>query len=444
MRLFIVSLAGFSLAAQMLGGSLSSSDFSIDQVYEGAANPTTTADFAVNNNFGPGFVNVLSADGAQWLVQNLYVGLDTSYAQTFNAFNLNTTGAAQSTDNLIVDFSSTPKSTLAAVSADDSTVESGLTVSSLVENVQTETSTTGPEGALPGNGNTTLTFGGTGFGATYQLGHPNVEAAVNQCAPAAVANSLTWLGLNNVPNNPGSFGVADPPNADSLVANLDILMGREETGCTDSAGGDTDPCGVWPLDGKLLYLSDLGNPNVVVNVQDSNGAAGQTAGNGNGITPGQNYTNYGVTATNQGNPSFSFIQSELAAGEDVEFDIKYLCPASGQYTSNGQIVMCTPGDAIGRHYVEATGAGSVLGQDFITQISDLSQGMAGGTNMISLDEVVNGNQLPNEGPGGAVIDQVISESVVPEPGTVLLIGSGLLFLGGLKWRQRLRQRFSRS
>lgn len=433
MRLFIVSLAGCALAAQMFGGSLSSSNFSIDQVYEGAGNATTTADFAVNNNVGPGFVNVLSADGTQWLVQNLYVGLDTGYAQTLNAFNLNTTGAAQSTDNLIVDFSSTPKSTLAAVHADDSTVENGLSVSSLVENVETETSTSAPEGALPGNSNTTLTYGGTGFGVTYQLGHPNVEAAVNQCAPAAVANSLTWLGLNNVPNNPGSFGTSDVAGQGSLVANLDLLMGRQSTGC---APNGTGPCGVWPLDGKLLYLSDLGNPNVVVNVQDSNGAAAKTAGNGNGITAGQNYTDYGVTATNQGNPSFAFIQSELAAGEDVEFDINYLCPASGQYTSNGVVKMCTPGTSIGRHYVEATGAGSILGVNFITQISDEQQGVAGGTNTIEFDQVINGNQLPGEGPGGAVIDQVISESVVPEPGTVLLIGSGLLFLGGLKLRRR--------
>jgi hypothetical protein len=340
-----------------------------------------------------------------------------------------------STDNLIVDFSSTPMSSTASVLADDSTVENGLTVSSLVQDLGTPT--TAPNGAMAGNGASPLTFGGTGFNVTYQLGHPNVEAAINQCAPAAVANSLTYLGLNNQPNNPGSFGVPDNPAAGgSLVANLDLLMGRQSTGCPNNT-----PCGVWPLDGKLLYLSDLGNPNVVVNVQDSNGAGALTAGNGNGITPGQNYTDYGVTATNQGAPSFDFIQSELAAGEDVEFDIAYLCPASGQYIgSNGGIVRCVAGTVIGRHYVEATGAGSILGVNVITQISDEQQGQAGGTSNVRFDQVTGGNFLPGEGPGGAFIDQVISESVVPEPGTVLLIGAGLLFLGGLTWRRR----FSRS
>ncbi len=433
MRLFIVPVTGFILAAQMFGGSLASTNFAIDQIYDSSVS-TNVANFDVNDNFGPGFVNVLDSTGTQWLVQNLYVGLDAGYAATYTPFQINSNGTAMNMDNLIVDFSAAPMATAANVLADDSTVENGLTVSKLVENLGTPT--TAPNGALAGNGSSNQNFNGPGFSVTYQLGHPNVEAAINQCAPAAVANSLTWLGLNNVDNDPGSFGDPDDPLGESLVANLDLLMGRADTGCPDAAGGTTNPCGVWPLDGKLLYLSDLGNPNVVVNVQDSNGAANETAGNGNGITAGQNYTDYGVTAVNQGAPSFAFIQSELAAGEDVEFDIVYLCPASGQYTgSDGSIVRCVAGTSIGRHYVEATGAGSILGVNFITQISDEEQGQDGGTDNIRFDQVVNGNQLPGEGPGGAYIDQVISESVVPEPGTVVLIGAGLLFLIGLKCRR---------
>ena len=432
MRLYIAPVTGLILAAQLFGSSLDPTNFAIDQIYDSSVS-TNVANFDVNNNFGPGFVNVLDSTGTQWLVQNLYVGLDTGYAATYTPFQINSTGSSMSTDNLIVDYSATPMATAGAVRADDSTVESGLTVSSLVQNPGTPTSA--PNGAMAGNGANPFTFGGPGFNVTYQLGHPNVEAAINQCAPAAVANSLTWLGLNNQPNNPGSFGVPDNPAAGgSLVANLDLLMGRANTGC--GMTGNL-PCGVSPLDGKLLYLSDLGNPNVVVNVQDSLGAGAQSAGNGGSIAPGRNYTDYGVTAVNQGAPSFDFIQSEITAGEDVEFDMAYLCPASSQHTdSNGNIVICTPGTVIGRHYVEATGAGSILGVDFITQISDEQQGVAGGTGNIRLDQVTGGNFLPGEGPGGAFIDQVISESVVPEPGTVLLIGAGLLFLGGLKYRRR--------
>ena len=434
MRLFMVPVTGFLLAAQMFGGSLSSLDFSIDQIYDASVS-TNVANFDVNNNFGPGFVNVLNSTGTQWLVQNLYVGLDPGYTATYTPFQINSTGAAMSSDNLIVDFSAAPMATAANVFTDDSTVENGLSVSKLVEDLGTPT--TAPNGAMAGNGTTNGNFNGPGFSVTYQLGHPNVEAAINQCAPAAVANSLTWLGLNNVANDPGSFGAPDTSGGESLVANLDNLMGRQETGCPDANGGDTNPCGVWPLDGKLEYLSALGNPNVVVNVQDSNAFDDGTAGNGNGINPGQDYTAHGVTATNQGTPSFSFIQSELAAGEDVEFDIVYLCPQSGEYTgSDGNIVKCDAGTAIGRHYVEATGAGSILGVNIITHISDEDQDAAGGTDTVRFDQVINGNELPGEGPGGAIIDQVISESVVPEPGTVLLIGAGLLFLAGLKCRRR--------
>jgi len=208
MRLSIVPVAGFILAARMFGGSLGSANFAIDQIYDSSVS-TNVANFDVNDNFGPGFVNVLDSTGTQWLVQNLYVGLDPGYAATYTPFQINSNGAVMTSDNLIVDFSATPMSTAGSVLADDSTVENGLSVTKLVQDLGTPTPT--PNGALAGNGISNGNFNGPGFSVTYQLGHPNVEAAINQCAPAAVANSLTWLGLNNLDNDPGSFGDPDDP-----------------------------------------------------------------------------------------------------------------------------------------------------------------------------------------------------------------------------------------
>ncbi len=130
----------------------------------------------------------------------------------------------------------------------------------------------------------------------------------------------------------------------------------------------------------------------------------------------------GITAMSQGTPSFAFIQSELAAGEDVEIDIRFPCTAA-----DGSQTTC-------RHYVEVTGAGTILGQEWITHVSDQQQGMAGGVDTTQFDWVTGDNLLPGWG-AGAEIDQVISESVTPEPGTLVLIGLGLVAVAGVARRR---------
>jgi hypothetical protein len=108
-------------------------------------------------------------------------------------------------------------------------------------------------------------------------------------------------------------------------------------------------------------------------------------------------------ATDQGSLSFAFIQSEIAKGEDVEIDIRY---------RNG-----------GRHYVEVAGAGTILGVPWITHVADQHQdNNAAGTDPVQFDFVLNGDQRPMEG-NGAIIDQVISETELSEPSTVVLFGA---------------------
>jgi len=182
------------------------------------------------------------------------------------------------------------------------------------------------------------------FGAIQthiQTGHPNVQAANNQCAPASVANSLQYLenkhpGKIKIPHDNipgiGKDGKATPPN--SLVAHLDLTMKR---GVRSRKDGD----GVWPLEGKLRYI-DENNLRQVIKVKYQGSA-----------DPGSNKVG-NVTAKHMGNTiSFKFIKDEIKAGEDVEVVLRY------------------PGG--GAHAVELVGAGEIYGVPFIIHLSDLEQ-----------------------------------------------------------------------
>lgn len=371
MRL-ILATGMLAIAPALYAGSVSSADITIDQLdNSGTIGGATTdvGEFQVNNALGMGFINVLDSTGTQWLVQNLPVGLDAAESGDFTRFLINSNGSSMTTDNLIVNFSATPLQNIAAVNSADSSVES-LSVAQMTLALGTTGNTAQENGVEAPAGN--VSFSSTIANIDYQTGHQNVEAGINQCAPAAVANSLTYLGLNgNYTNTPGTFGPTG--GTGSLVAALDTYTGRATTGCPPNG---TNPCGVWPLDGKLQYINTLGNPNIVVNVQGT--GAGLTAGNTTTIAPvqGQTYTDsqgQAIGATFQGAPTFAYIQSELAAGEDVEIDIAFPCP-----DGMGGTTTC-------RHYVEVTGAGTIGGVQFITHVSDQLQGQAGGNTSVQVE-----------------------------------------------------------
>lgn len=399
---FQLAFAALAMGPGLFATSLTfnGSNFAVDQLYTNTGAASTNGEFMVSNTVGSGYLNVLDSSNS-WLVQNVPVGLESSGTIT-NRFQITASGGPVTTENLKVDFSSVPLANTLAITADPVQTLSVAAMTLAIGGTGPGINEDGVSSAPPGTVNFAL---GGSTSIHYQPNHPNVEAAVNQCAPAAVANSLTYLGVAKAPNNPGSFG--NPAN--SLVAQLDTSMGRNPTACN---GG---PCGVWPLDGKLRYLGSTGQTGLSVNFQDAGNGAGD-AGNGGTLGAG-NYTAGGVTAMNQGAPSFAFIQSEIERGEDVEMDIRYPC-ATGT---------C-------RHYVEVTGAGTILGQPWITHVSDQKQGQAGGTDTTQFDFVMGNNGLPGWG-AGAQIDQVISESV-PEPVTLLLVGLGLMALVGTRRRKR--------
>jgi hypothetical protein len=180
--------------------------------------------------------------------------------------------------------------------------------------------------------------------ARLQNGHPSVEQGVNQCAPAAVANSLQWLedqyGIA-VPHAhvPGING--NPPH--SLVGQLDRAMNR-----SPNQGVSAEQA----ITGKLRYIGDnnLGDDLIVKHYGDN-------------FLPG-NRTVAGVTSVDQTNDPpkltlIEWIQREVQAGEDVELAIFY------------------PGG--GGHMVDVTAAGTTLGVPWIAWVHDAKQGQPGGT-----------------------------------------------------------------
>ncbi|HID31413.1 MAG TPA: PKD domain-containing protein, partial [Desulfobacterales bacterium] len=160
-----------------------------------------------------------------------------------------------------------------------------------------------------------------------------IQAACNQCAPAAVANSLQYL-ENTFPkikipheNKKGLKG------DDTLVGQLDTAMGRQVENRMKGRG-------VWPLEGKLRYL-DQNNLGQVIKVKYQGTA-----------DPGSNAVGR-VTAKNMGKVSFEFIVDEICSREDVELVLRY--------PNNGA------------HAVELTCAGYICGIPFIRHLSDLQQ-----------------------------------------------------------------------
>jgi len=370
--------------------------------------PTLTSATGITS----GFLNVGTSLG--WVVQNLPVdATDDPYAEITTQFDLSQTdGSAVTTESADVEFSSSPVTSFSTGSTQMFSVgDVGYDGSG-----KGATAVSGTETApAPG----VVSFvGGPAFTFCFQANHPNIEAADNQCGPASVANSLTWLKT--------TYGLAIPDNnvqglcdTTSLVGKLDTLMNRCAGPPTRRAGPTVRDNAF--LTGKLQYLANnnLGSK-VVVKHQARN-----DEGVGGGDFMAAGLTSHGNGAA----PTSSFILSEVCAGEDVELGFIY---ARG-----------------GGHWVEITGAGSILGVPWITYVSDHDQtNDANGTGKVDFsflkdtdaDGLLN---LVNEG-GSPNAQIVVTESpaspqsAVPEAqfaAPFLLVGGGA-FLALYRRRRR--------
>lgn len=176
--------------------------------------------------------------------------------------------------------------------------------------------------------------------AIMQLDHPNVEAALNQCVPMSVANSLQYLEDTTdlvIPHThkPGLKG------DDSLVGQLGAAMGRDAESRTKGGGVKTNPA----IQGKMRYLAEN-------NLQDR---IKTTTWGLWGASKDQSVTVDGRTANSTSKGStvvFTDVVSALQGGQDCE----------ANYYFEG-----------GAHAIDIVGAGITNGQPWMIEGSDIDQ-----------------------------------------------------------------------
>lgn len=174
----------------------------------------------------------------------------------------------------------------------------------------------------------------------FQMDHPNIEAAVNQCYPMAIANSLQFLENTTNLDLPHSH-VKGLRGDNSLVGQLGLAMNRTATSRTSGSGVNGKP----GIQGKMKYLVDNG-----LQDQIQTRHWGIDGDENVSVTVGQKT----ATSTGQGTSlNFDTMLDALDGGENCE--VGYLFGGGGG------------------HFVDIAAAGYIAGQPFIIEASDLNQ-----------------------------------------------------------------------
>lgn len=384
-RLWLLSLGLVIVAGICLSGQAAAYELTPDMgavIFEqlsfrdapdsGVGEITIDLSKARNTGLSEGFINVSNSTG-QWIVQNLPVMSTAIYDHptitTRVALGVSD-GTPVSFFDVYVDYSPVP---VASFSGGPGGITRAFNVTPGFFAAGGVGGTLSGYMAGPDLAGFTFNPGGETY-FIYQPGHQNVQAAMNQCAPAAVANSLTWLkdkkGLKVPHKNIPGLRPDVSPGDESLVGQLEQAMDRKVTSRTEGKG-------VWPYDGKVKYLKE------------------------NKLWDKLRVKQWTGTDIN-----WELIKKEIEHGEDVELDLHYKDD--------------------GRHYVEVTGFGMILGVPFFTHVSDHLQtdedpGDKLGTDKVDFEWLI-GNRALNS---NAEIDEVITESV-PEPLAMLLMGLSIM------------------
>jgi hypothetical protein len=346
----------------------------VDDSDTGAADINTGLLTSVTGISG-GYLNIVNSTG--WAVENLPV---SSASSAF--LNLGTpdgqddtgTGTSESVYYSATPLDSQPveSDTSFAVSADNESF-GGLPPMPGLATFNTPSATARP------------IFGGTKKSAGVLAGFPNIQAADNQCAPAADANGFTWLKSNfglNIPsqNNEGRgvvTGGAYPNNgtvnlatfmgngseaatanpSNSLVGQMDLAIGRTST---NRVTGNGPPTWTSCLTGVMDYLGLTANDAATVKVNYASMNIGGNAVFANvpakeaGITPTP--INGGVLDASV----MSYIYDQIAAGEMVWMAYAGYNPKAKTWTGLSHAV-----DIIGAQYID--------GVPYIDLSSDMAQ-----------------------------------------------------------------------
>ena len=351
-------------------------------------NPAT---LQASTGLSAGYVNVYS--GGQWVVQNMPLVNGDGTGTTAFALPGSTDGTDDTSINDYVDYSATPTTGFSASPTHNYAVGN--------EDYDGEGDGVGDPSGVAAAPSGTVGFNAGGLTTlTYQFNHPNLEAARNQCAPAALANNLQWLhdayGLQLkecATTYTNATGLKGDPGT-SIVGRLDVLMNRTGiSGASNTVANRKTGDALSRTNnvmGTLQFLTNTNNTGVVVKNEGKDG-------DGTGL--GGNLTNGTMTTQGQGNTlQFSFILSELQAGDAVQM----------MYRGNG-----------GGHAVEIVGAGTILGVNWLWYKSDTIQtddvadpgnGDSSGTDKLDWSIIDSNNKLLNQA-GTPTAQFVITEAV---------------------------------
>lgn len=331
-----------------------------------------------------GYINIADASG-NWVVRNLPVFDSASfgYGSISTSFDLGTANGSNVTSVLAsVDFSAAPSLSFGgAPQAAFTVTDAGFAVGGFG-------ATAAPRYLAAPTPQAVNFTAGFLTRSVIQNGHLNLQAANNQCAPMAVANSLQWLKTSQGVAVPDTHKVGLKGD-DSLVGKLDGTMNRDVTSRALGSGLDALPI----LSGKLDYLKTANLGSLIVKHQ--------------GLLGGGDVTSSGLSSKGMGtaiDPQFIF--DELQHGEDVEL---------------GYI-----GDGVA-HFVDVIAAGFTLGVPWIKYVSDHLQTDVDptdtkGTGKVDFSYIVGGKLVDEK--DAPNIAFIITQSV-PEPAEYLMLLLGL-------------------
>ncbi len=320
---------------------------------------TTTGIFQVDlvrlrkqSGLAAGYVNVMTSKG--WVVRNLPVLAESvyPYSRLSADFDLGVaSGTALTALNAVVDYSPTATANFTGGSMASHTVSPMAIRIGGANKVAVGGPPPPPDHtAFPYTSTTQAT------NIIVQFDHSNVEAAVNQCFPASVANSLQFLknryGLPVPHENKPGLRPSVSPGDNSLVGQLDEAMNRT---VVDRLNGDGVEDG---LKGKLNYIAKnkLKSQLQVTHMGSLNGNEGAANVSSEAID--------GVTASSTG------------LGSTINLDTLYKALQEQQncelvYTWEG---VDNEGKAFtGAHAVDLVGGIQTLGRNSLSWASDRNQ-----------------------------------------------------------------------
>lgn len=410
---FIALAGGAPLFARQVfpgeGVNFSQFDLAFPEDYDVENSPygLAVADYAsisASTGISSGFLNIYN-DALGWIVQNMPIDAASGYPGLGTVFDLRISSDISSLA-MYVDVSRDPSSSFfppEGASYPSFYIENRLynasgSVIGIDENIAP---------LIPADPVIAFQAGGL-LSVNWQSGHPNIEQEINQCGPAAVANSLQWLedkyGLEVKPEH--APGLLD----DTLVGELDKKMKRLVNDPVRSAKDF--------IDGKLGFIDSSGLYRGL-NIKHKS-------------RPGVDWLADievvgSAKSTANKDPNLSFIDwiiSEIRNGENVEVRIGMIGGKDG-------------------HYIDLIGGGYILGVPWLAWVHDTKQGIPGGTtlwdygyafslikdNTISIPLPQKNSILPKFKKGS--IDYAVSESV-PTPLPVIGVGIALRFARKLR------------